>query len=215
MKLVKKLFKWLLYILLIPVTYGIVSLILTTITVNGKADDTVLDKTIYLNTNGVHLDIVIPKKELDNLFLSDIKHNTTEHYLAFGWGDENFYLNTPTWDDLTFSTAFKAMFLKSTTLVHVTRYRQKHPDWVEVNLSASELQKLNTYLLNTFETDENGMKTILKNKGYTIIDDFYRAKGSYSCFNTCNSWVNTAFKQSGLKACLWTPFDFGLMNKYK
>ncbi|REG87882.1 uncharacterized protein DUF2459 [Winogradskyella sediminis] len=59
------------------------------------------------------------------------------------------------------------------------------------------------------------MKIILENQGYSSIDDFYKAKGSYSCFKTCNSWVNSAFKESGLKSCLWTPFDFGLMNKYE
>ncbi|WP_415191628.1 DUF2459 domain-containing protein [Psychroserpens sp.] len=33
------------------------------------------------------------------------------------------------------------------------------------------------------------MKIILKNKGYDSIDDFYKSKGSYSCFKTYNSWV--------------------------
>jgi hypothetical protein len=30
-----------------------------------------------------------------------------------------------------------------------------------------------------------------------------------------NTWVNEAFKKSGLKACLWTPFDFILIEKHK
>ncbi|MBL4888255.1 MAG: DUF2459 domain-containing protein, partial [Flavobacteriaceae bacterium] len=46
-------------------------------------------------------------------------------------------------------------------------------------------------------------------------DDFYKANGSFSCLKTCNSWANSAFKESGLKSCFWTPFDFGLINKYK
>lgn len=74
---------------------------------------------------------------------------------------------------------------------------------------------MNAYLQNTFETDKNGMKIILENKGYSSTDDFYKSKGGYSCFKTCNSWVNTGFKESGLKSCLWTPFDFGLLNKYE
>jgi len=56
---------------------------------------------------------------------------------------------------------------------------------------------------------------ILPDKGYTKIDDFYRAKESYSYFNTCNSWVNKGFKESGIKACYWTPFDFGLLKKFE
>jgi len=215
MSIVKKIFKWVLYFWLIPITYIIVSLILTAITVDRKTNNEDLNKSIYLSTNGVHLYIVIPKKDVDSLVLSGIKHNATENYLSFGWGDENFYINTPTWGDLTFRNAFKALFLESTTLMHVTRYKQKSTDWIEIKVNESELQKLNTYLLNTFEANENGMKIILENKGYSSIDDFYKSKGSYSCFKTCNSWVNIGFKESGLKSCLWTPFDFGLLNKYE
>ena len=99
--------------------------------------------------------------------------------------------------------------------MHVTRYNQKQSNWVEVKLNEAELEQLNTYLLNSFVQDENRMKVILENKGYTSKDDFYKAKGSYSWYNTCNSWVNLGFKESGLKSSLWTPFDFGLLNKYE
>jgi len=215
MKTGKKIIKWFLYLLLIPTAYIIMALILSSITVDRKVSNENSEKLIYLNTNGVHLDIVIPIEYIDSLVLSGIKYNQNETYLSFGWGDENFYINTPTWNDLTFSTAFKAMFLKSSTLMHVTRYRQKRLGWVEIKVNELELKKLNHYLLNTFEVNQKGMKIILENKGYSSIDDFYRSKGSYSCFKTCNSWVNIGFKDSGLKSCLWTPFDFGLMNKYQ
>lgn len=215
MKVVKKILKGFLYFLLIPISYIIVSLILTSITIDRKVDHKISDKSIYLSTNGVHLDIVILMEDLDSLLVSGIKYNEKDNYLSFGWGDENFYINTQTWGDLTVKNAFSAMFLKGTSLMHVTRHKQKRSDWVEIKVNEYELQNLNTYLLNTFETNENGMKIILENKGYSSIDDFYKSKGSYSCIHTCNSWVNIGFKESGLKSCLWTPFDFGLMNKYE
>ncbi|MFK8059053.1 MAG: DUF2459 domain-containing protein [Polaribacter sp.] len=214
MKIVKKFFKWLFYLFLIPITYVLISLILTSITIDREIDNGLLNKSIYLTTNGVHLDIIIPVKNIDSLLLSGIKKNKTEKYLSFGWGEENFYLNTPTWADLTFKNTFKALFLKSATLIHITRYKNKRLNWIEIKVSESELQKLNNYLSNTFQVDKNGFKMILENRGYSYQDDFYRAKGSYSCFKTCNSWANKAFKESGLKASLWTPFDFGLLNKY-
>ncbi|WP_370569699.1 DUF2459 domain-containing protein [Flaviramulus sp. BrNp1-15] len=43
---------------------------------------------------------------------------------------------------------------------------------------------------------------------------FIKQKESYSCLKTCNSWVNSALKMSDLKSCYWTPFDFGIINKY-
>lgn len=215
MKIVKKIFKWILYFLLIPIAYIIVALILTTITIDRKIENQVADKSIYLSTNGVHLDIVIPKENLDSMLLLGVKHDGNDHYLSFGWGDENFYLNTPTWGDLTFNNAFRAVFLKGTTLMHITRYKGKSTDWVEIKISESELEKLNAYLQHTFKIQANGMKIILENQGYSSRDDFYKAKGSFSCFKTCNSWVNRGFKESGLKSCLWTPFDFGLLKKYE
>jgi len=215
MRIFKKALKWFIYFLIIPTAYSMVALILTAITVDRKVSDEKLNKVVYLTTNGVHLDIVIPKKNMDTLLLNGIHQNENEQYLSFGWGDENFYINTPTWGDLTFKNAITAMFFKSSTLMHVTRYQNKRTDWIEIKVTESELQKLNFYLLNTFETNENGMKIRLENKGYTSTDDFYKSKGSYSCFKTCNSWVNIGFKESGLKSCLWTPFDFGLMNKYQ
>ena len=174
-----------------------------------------LKKTIYLTTNGVHLDIVIPKNNIDSLLLSGLKQGQSDNYLSFGWGDENFYINTPSWGDLTLKNAVTAMFLNSSTLMHVTRHKSKRSDWIKIKITESELNKLNLYLQKTFKTTENGMKIILKNQGYSSKDDFYKAKGSYSCFKTCNSWVNSGFKESGLKSCLWTPFDFGLMKKHE
>lgn len=211
----KKIIKYFLYVLIIPVFYLVVSLILTFITIDRKGHNETLDKAIYLNTNGIHLDIIIPKKNIDSLLLKGINTGTDDQYLSFGWGDKDFYLNTPTWNDLTFKTAFKALFLNSETLLHITRFQNRHKEWKEIKISANELQKLNNYILLSFKTNEDGYKQILKSKGYSFNDDFYQAKGSYSIFKTCNTWVNAGFKDSGLKACLWTPFDFGLLNKYE
>lgn len=215
MKFLKRVLKWVLYILLIPITYLLISLLLTAITIDRRNENQVFEKTIYLSTNGVHLDIILHKKDIDPLLLDGIRKEPYEQYLAFGWGDEDFYINTPTWGDLTLTNAFSAMFLKSSTLMHVTRYRHTYSDWVEVKISESELRQLNTYLQHSFKTDKKGEKLLLINQGYTPTDDFYKAVGSYSCLYTCNSWANSAFKRSGLKACLWTPFDFGLLSKYE
>ena len=202
------------YFLLIPTTYIIVSLILTSITVERESNIDEANKSIFLTTNGVHLDIVIPINDVDSLLLLGLKYTTDDQYLSFGWGDENFYINTPTWGDLTFSVAFEAMLLNSKTLMHVTRYKKERLNWIEIKVNEFELNKLNSYIQNTFKTKQDGMKIILKNSGYSRNDEFYKAEGSYTCFNTCNTWVNSAFKESGLKSCLWTPFDFGLINKY-
>jgi len=214
MRYLKQLFKYLFYLLLVPIFYVLVSLLLSAIPVNKTQNQASQNKHVYLTTNGVHLDIVIPVAHLSQKLKDGLVIGRNTNYLAFGWGDENFYLNTPTWGDLTFQNAFGALFLNSSTLVHVTRYNNSRQKWVKVALSEAQLQKLNANIQNIFKLDSNKSKQILNGKGYGFEDDFYKAKGSYSIFKTCNSWVNTTFKQSDLKACLWTPFDFSLLNKY-
>lgn len=214
MKIIKKCIKWLFYFLLIPVFYVLISLLLSTITVNNN-ENIVADNEVYLSTNGIHLGIIIPTEIMDSSLQRGLKFNSTDKYLSFGWGDKNFYLNTPTWGDLTFKNAINATFLKSETLIHLTRYRSKQDDWVKVKLTNVQLKKLNQYILKYFQKDENGNKVILESKGYSSYDDFYKAHGSYSGFKTSNTWVNSALKESDLKACYWTPFDFSVLNKYK
>ena len=144
----------------------------------------------------------------------DLLFSTEDKYFSFGWGEENFYLNTPTWNDLTFGNAIKALFLKNTTLIHLSRYKYAQKFWIKIPLSKTEMRKLNQFIDSSFKKNANGKKIRINHSAYSVNDSFYKAKGSYSCFNTCNSWVNRAFKESGLKACLWTPFDFGLIDKY-
>ncbi len=215
MKGVKKILKWIITLFLIPVVYLFVSLILTFIPVNNEDIDTEKNKSIYLNSNGVHLSIIIPKNQLDSKLLNGLRYFKNDNYFSFGWGDKNFYLNTPTWSDLTFNNAFKALFINSSSLIHLTRYSTTSDDWVEIKVNKNQLYKINQYIYKTFYLNPLDKKEILNNKGYANNDDFYEALGSFSCFKTCNSWVNSGLKDSNIKACLWTPFDFGLLYLHK
>jgi uncharacterized protein (TIGR02117 family) len=184
MKIIKIGLKFIAFIVLLPLLYVLVSLITSSITINNE-DKINLNKTIYLNTNGVQLDIIIPKNYLSQDLTEDLHYNENDIFLAFGWGDEEFYLNTPNWSDLKISTAVNAVFLDSPTLIHVTRYNQELSDWVEVRINNKELKNLNSYISENFHYDDNGNKVILENGGYSYRDDFYKAKGNYSLFNTC------------------------------
>lgn len=216
MKALKRLLKYaLLTTLAIPLLFLAISYLLTKITVGGNCEDQLRGNTVWLNTNGIHLDIIFPIDLVSDELIQDLVVREGERYLSFGWGEEAFYLETPTWGDLTFYNACQALLWDSTSLMHVTRHKNTRNDWVEVKLSNDQLASLNNYILNSFTTDQAGQKYLLEEPGYTPYDDFYEGEGDYSCFNTCNSWVNGAFRAADLDACLWTPFDFGLMDIHK
>lgn len=191
------------------IMYLTVAVICTYITVNAKKIENPTHE-IFISSNGVHLDIVIQKKDLSADFLKNIVHYTSEDYLAFGWGDKNFYLNTPTWQDLSITNALQALFWHSDSLVHVTRYHYRQRHWALVAVTKQQLQSVIKEIEKAFAIQDR-QKQILK-KSYHFYDNFYKANGSYTCFYTCNTWVNCVLSNSGIKSCLWTPFSFRLMD---
>ena len=215
MIVLRKIMKWVFIIVLIPVAYLLVSLILTIIPVNNETGNSENNKSIYLNSNGVHLNIIIPKGQIDSDLLAGLEYDMDDQYFSFGWGDRNFYLETPTWGDLTLKNAFVALFLTSPTLIHLTRYSGTRDDWAEIKVDQDQLNKINQFINESFYYDPQNKKVMLNNKGYSNNDDFYEALGSYSYYKTCNSWVNTGLKSVGIKACLWTPFEFGLLGMHQ
>ena len=90
------------------------------------------DVTLYLHSNGVHADIVMPLS--DDLFDWTSIINPADspagqgdapiRYVGIGWGERNFYLNTPQWSDLTASTAVQALSGVNSTLIHAIYYRE-------------------------------------------------------------------------------------------
>lgn len=215
-KILKSIMWTCLVLFLIPLGYLLVAYVLSNITVERLAGHSSQPKTkvIYLHTNGAHLDIALRTQDIHTELLSSIALKPTSKYLSFGWGDENFYLNTPTWSDLTAKSAINALFIDSSALIHVTHYQTTQANWIAIPVSNTEFEKLNQYIQMTFKTTNN-QKIRLIGKGYSVLDDFYKAKGSYSLIKTCNTWVNSGFKYSGLRASLWTPFNFGLINQYQ
>lgn len=181
------------------------------------------DIDMYILTNGVHTDLVMPVRnsQIDwskNVLFSNTKGgDTTAQWIAFGWGDKGFYLETPTWADLKFSTAFKAATGLSTAAIHATYYKQMREgkDCIHTTIDSAKYARLIAYIQNSFKTTaDNQVMNIVTNANYGDTDAFYEAKGSYSLFHTCNTWANNGLKACGQKACFWTPFDKGIFYQY-
>lgn len=208
----------------IIVIYVLLGYLLPFIEVSAKDDGQKKEIPIYIYTNGVHTDIVMPvKNDIQDweakIPFSNIKSKQTDYqYVGIGWGDKGFYLDTPTWDDLKFSTAFKAAFWLSESAMHSTYYKKmtEGSDCKMIMISRNQYKDLVHFVEAKFDTDQNGnFMVIPTNAVYGDHDAFYDAKGKYSFLNTCNTWANDALKAAGQKAALWTPSDFGIFQHYK
>jgi uncharacterized protein (TIGR02117 family) len=178
---------------------------------------------VYLRSNGVHTDVVMPVKDslkdwTENINPALTKSGRTNfRYIAIGWGDKGFYLDAPTWGDLTFKTAFNALFYLSSSAMHVTFYDdiKEGERCKKIYLRKADYEKIISYIESSFDKNDKGDYMYIKNASYGNKDLFLEAKGRYSFLYTCNTWTNNCLKAGNQKACLWTLFDTGIFYHYK
>ena len=48
--------------------------------------------------------------------------------------------------------------------------------------------------------------------GYGTTDLFYAARGRFSLITSCNVWIASGLRQSGLPTGFWTPFAFQVLS---
>lgn len=215
--------KMILALLIFVVSYVFLVFAVPYIPVNSNVKNTAEEVTIYIKTNGVHTDIVLPiKTEIkdwsEKIKFSQIKsQDATMQFIGFGWGDKGFYLNTPEWSDLKFSTAFVAAFGIGSSAMHATFYKQinENKSCVKIKISKEEYQKLIVYIEDNFKLDFNGNPIWIDATTYGVNDSFYEAKGAYTLFYTCNTWANNGLKAINQKAALWTATDRGIFQHYR
>lgn len=211
-------------ILGIVVVYALLGYLLPFIEISAKDDGEKKEIPIYIYTNGVHTDIVMPVKNELHDWSAKIPFNNTKskrtdyQFVGIGWGDKGFYLDTPTWADLKFSTAFNAAFWLSESAMHCSYYTKMTvaDDCKMIMISKSQYIDLVKFIDEKFDKDAAGNYILIPtNAVYDDNDAFYDAKGKYSFLNTCNTWANDALKAAGQKAAFWTPSDYGIFLHYK
>lgn len=203
--------------------YGAAAVVLSRIPVRRRPPDGPQEVEVYILSNGVHTDVVVPVRnaqmDWDQLvsYADTPAADPTMDFVGIGWGDKGFYLNTPTWAELSPRVAFEAMFWLSTTAMHATFHHRpaEGPECVRLLLTRAEYARLVRFIRATFAYDARGRTQHIRGHSYGPYDAFYEAKGTYNLFYTCNSWTNAALKSAGQRAALWTPFDHGIFRHYR
>jgi uncharacterized protein (TIGR02117 family) len=142
--------------------------------------------------------------------------DSTYKKIAIGWGSKDFYMNTPTWDDLTLKIFLISNFGLGSSAIHVKYYTDTFPKdskIVSLKLSDNQYKKLVKYIENSLKRSGTTKSSFILPKNPKVLsknDAYYDAKQNYSLLFTCNSWINNGLKASGQKACLWTPYSQGI-----
>jgi uncharacterized protein (TIGR02117 family) len=191
------------------------SIILGLIPVNSGFRQPEEGVDIFIVSNGVHTDFVMPMvndhMNWRNLFNPEDFGRRIQNapYIAFGWGDRGFYLNTPEWSDLTPLTTIKALFLPSPSAMHVTLAGKPSTGNLAVKIRINEEQyiELTNFILRSFLTDPGGRAVRIDHPGYGLNDLFFESDISFHLFKTCNVWTNSGLISAGIRTSVWTPFD--------
>jgi uncharacterized protein (TIGR02117 family) len=182
---------------------------------HGKAspeDDSVC---LFIRSNEIHTDFVLPVSDdssginwsemfAPQRFRGDVSQC---RYVAIGWGNRGFFVETPTWSDLKLTTALGAI-VPSESVLHVEYLYDAVPGeyFHELRLSRDQYRELAAFIRETVgRVDENGQAALATESSYSHQDRFFLAKGSYHAFNNCNQWTGRGLQRAGVRTGIWTP----------
>ena len=221
----KKCFRFLIFLIVIFISsiliYLACAFIFSRITIEGHKEKKAIH-TVYLMKSGIHMDFLLPisnklKDWQEDFPISNTRSkDSTYKKIAIGWGSKDFYMNTPTWDDLTLKIFLISNFGLGSSAIHVKYYTDTLPKdskILSLKLSDNQYKKLVKYIENSLKRSATTKSSFILPKNPKVLsknDAYYDAKQNYSLLFTCNSWINNGLKESGQKACLWTPNSQGI-----
>ena len=222
---IKKSFRFLIFSVLIFISciliYLACAFIFSRITIKGHKEKKAIH-TVFLMKSGIHMDFLLPicnklKDWQEEFPISNTRSkDSTYKKIAIGWGSKDFYMNTPTWDDLTLKIFLISNFGLGSSAIHVKYYTDTLPKdskILSLKLSDNQYKKLVKYIENSLKRSGTTKSSFILPKNPKVLsknDAYYDAKQNYSLLFTCNSWINNGLKASGQKSCLWTPNSQGI-----
>jgi uncharacterized protein (TIGR02117 family) len=168
---------------------------------------------VFLISNGWHADLAMPARAAGidwPRYLPPEDFQAADPmaaYIAFGWGDRDFYLETPRFSDLSAGTALKAVMGSGRAVLHVSYLHQPEagPGTSALFISEAAYVRLALAIRQQFQSDGTGKSIVIPGQGYGAADAFYEAKGSYSLVRTCNAWMGERLIEADLPSGRWAP----------
>ena len=211
-------------LLLPPLAYLLLALLLGLLPVNRDWTPTPPEAggiSVWLRTNGVHAELVLPaaapydwRIELPPAEVVDAERLARPpalDWIAFGWGDRAFFIQTRSWADLRTGTALSALLGLGPAAMYVN-YLAWPQDYraQRIDLSAAEYARLVAAQRAGFARDATGRPIRIDDPGYFDTDAFFEGAGRYTAWLTCNEWIRRVLAQAGVRTAAWAPFERAL-----
>lgn len=150
--------------------------------------------TVYLVHHGtLHTGIAVKRSDIPKGHWPASADYGSSRYIEVGWGDDDGYRKP-----LTPGIALKALTGSRRTVLladgfsQPVRKKYNGPKFniLAVDLPVAGLARLCDHIQQTYALDEQG-------RPIRIGHGWYRARGTYSAFNTCNTWVAAGLQKAG------------------
>jgi hypothetical protein len=150
-------------------------------------------RSIYvINHGALHTGIAVKRSDIPAGAWPASRDYSRNKYLEIGWGDDDGYRKP-----LTAPIALKALAGSNRTVLladgfNKVRAKVDAPRFevIQVDLSDRGFARLCEHIEQTYALDEKG-NPIRLGQGW------YRARGTYSAFHTCNTWVAAGLRKAG------------------
>lgn len=172
---------------------------------------------ILIETNGVHAGIIVPVANgITDWFtiFPDIPRHINGRpvtHIAIGWGEEEVFLNTPSWGDLRARTALRIMLQGGTNLIRILPLTHLSPGpWQRPLLVRNqEYARLARMIMATLPPPgADGARRVFR--GFDPAAIHYQAKGRYTLMHGCNQQAADVLARTGIKIGWLTPFAGGV-----
>jgi uncharacterized protein (TIGR02117 family) len=207
-------------VLAIPALYLLAALAGSIIALNGSWSEPAEGTTVYIADNGIHADIIMPVKaegvDWEPLIPKGdfAAADPGARWIAFGSGERQVYLDTPTWWDIRPRTIWSAI-AGGARVMHVEYISDPSYAARQIRLRPEEYRRLWAAIRTGLALDKRGRPQRIEHRGYGRSDAFYRAIGKANAVRTCNAVAAGWLGLAGVKVSVWPPFVPGLLWRYR
>ena len=168
-------------------------------TLNYCLNDAKKDRVIYLVSHNRHSGIVVKQIDIPKKLWFEKRDFPNNDLIEVGWGDREFYMAKKATPGL----GMKAIFLPTSSVLHVVGVNNPIQEFfpgskvIEFMVADEGIVNLCQFIDDSYMRD-NHRNSFYLGKGKYGYSKFYLAKGTFSLFNTCNTWSGRALKSAGI-----------------